>query len=678
MSIDIRKKPWQSRYGWIWYNTKEVWDSTEEDIDNLVKGFHDQGINILIGFSSTHFRWSFYRHWDKINECIGRIVKACHKYGIIYVEHHSSHLTFNPKTEEDLQYMHNIMEGRESKVEDWPGLLEDALNDFEVDGVNISEFRQISGRSGKWGITTYRGYGMCFNNPKYEKAYFKYLESLYALGIDGIMTDDVQFFGNDGMGWKAFNACTCEYCRDKFRKEYGYEIPQPKDWEDFYWDFTNPVFVAWKRFKDESTLAFVYRVKAHYESLGLKQFRPNYISEILTTNKTAYPFEKCADVWDCVFQENCTANVIKESYLSFAVEAIHRFNMARSNKVPSMSMFYPVRRDALYFSWALAKTWGQLYTNCGGEGTEANFNEKWLRDFEIKHASSYTAPNKVTDLAFMLSQDTRDYSAGCETHQSNFIKWLQASYLSGIATDMVFEYENYREFAKHKVIVCPHTVMLDDKVLTKLRRFVKEGGHLITIGDFAKYKPDGSLRKRITLGNKNESLGLGKVTVLTDDQCHPNFHWTVNINRFDKDLDKRYKDVPEYSVDKLRQTGGKALLEAIDNNTILKVESNQDIHATLYKMRGHYALHLVNVEDTISKEGKSNHYDPIPYYLEDAKPIKHDIEVRIKLDIPVKSVMLYSPERARALRVDHKAEDGTITFTIPKKTFAGYSLVKVK
>ena len=218
---------------------------------------------------------------------------------------------------------------------------------------------------------------MCFNNEDYVERYLKYLESLYAVGIDGIMTDDVQFFGNDGMGWKAFNACTCVHCRNKFREKYGYEIPQPQDWDKFYWNFKDPVFEALKRVKDESTLEFVYKVKKHYEDLGLNQFRPNYVSSILPTNKTAYPFEKCADVWDCVFQENCTSSVIKESYLSFALEAIHRYNLGRLNKIPSMSMFYPVSADALYFAWALAKSWGQLFTNCGGEGTGSTVNEKW-------------------------------------------------------------------------------------------------------------------------------------------------------------------------------------------------------------------------------------------------------------------------------------------------------------
>ncbi len=459
--------PWSTRYGWIWYNTKEIWQDTQEDIDCLVKSYADKGINVLIGFSCTHFRWSFYRHWEVINECIKKIVSACHKYNILYVEHHSSHLTFNPKSEQDLAFMHSMMQQRESAVSDWPHMLEDSQSDFLYDGRPIHKWRQISGKSGTYGITTYRGYGMCFNNPLYREAYTAYLEDLYALGIDGIMTDDIQYFGNDGMGWKQFNACTCEYCRQKFFKEYGFELPSPQEWEDFYWNFDNPVFIAWKKFKDDSTLRFVHFIRRHYIAKGYAMFRPNYISEILTTNKTALPFERCSEIWDVIFQENGTGCIIKESYLSFGLEALHRYNMARRHNVPSMSMFYPVSNDALYFSFALAKAWGQLYTNCAGEGVTEELDEEFIRSFEEKHIDMYTNPQKIADLAFILSTNTRDYSKDCEQHQHNFLRWLQAAYLTDISVDMIFE-DQFEDYDKYDTLVCAHTVMLSDEVMQAL------------------------------------------------------------------------------------------------------------------------------------------------------------------------------------------------------------------
>ena len=355
------------RYGWIWYDAKEIFEFSQEDMDAKVKRYADVGINILIGFSCTHFRWSFVRHWDKINACIEKLVGACHKYGIKYVEHHSSHLTFNPQNDEDRKWAENVLISRNSKPEDWPGFWEDAYGDPVIDGVKMSGLRQISGRSGKAGITTYHGYGMCFNNPDYRRLYFSYLEDVYQRGIDGIMTDDVQYFGNDGTGWASFNACTCEHCRRLFRKKTGYEIPQPEQWKEFYWNFKDPVFVAWKRFKDESTLDFAYAVKKHYEDLGYRMLRPNYISGVITTNVTAYPFEKCAEIWDCIFQENCSMHIISQSWPFFGAEAVHRFCMGRKRGVPAMSMFYPCTDSSLYFGWALSMAWGQLFTQCGGE-----------------------------------------------------------------------------------------------------------------------------------------------------------------------------------------------------------------------------------------------------------------------------------------------------------------------
>ena len=217
---------WENRYAWIWYNKEEIFDYTEDMMREKVRPFAQAGINILIGFSCTHFRWSFYRYWDKITACIKMLASVCHEFGIKYIEHHSSQLTFNPQTPEDMEWLERTYIKGEHEA--WSGVLEDTV-DFDVDGVPVSSFRQISGKSGKYGITTYHGYGMCYNNPDYKKAYFRYLETLYEAGIDGIMTDDIQYFGNDGMGWKAFNACTCVHCRKKFREKTGYEIPSPEE-----------------------------------------------------------------------------------------------------------------------------------------------------------------------------------------------------------------------------------------------------------------------------------------------------------------------------------------------------------------------------------------------------------------------------------------------------------------
>ncbi len=98
---------WAERYTFIWYNAREIFHWTEEDFDRRAREMHEQGITTAITFSSTHFRFSFIPWWDDIHRCLANMVKACHKYGIKLVEHHSSNLRFNPLNDEDWTYMSN-------------------------------------------------------------------------------------------------------------------------------------------------------------------------------------------------------------------------------------------------------------------------------------------------------------------------------------------------------------------------------------------------------------------------------------------------------------------------------------------------------------------------------------------------------------------------------------------
>jgi hypothetical protein len=243
----------------------------------------------------------------------------------------------------------------------------------------------------------------------------------------------------------------------------------------------------------------------------------------------------------------------------------------------------------------------------------------------------------------------------------------------------VFEDAPYEELKKYKRIVCAHTVMLSDSILKKLRRYVAEGGHLITIGDYGKYLPEGKKRRNMPFAQISCKLEEGKVTHLEDDQCYDKYHWYVLIHRFSSDLSKEFKDAPEYAVEKLRETGGEALLRAISHKIIVKVESKQDVFHSFYKVSDGYALHIVNVQNTIAKEGQVNHMLPIPDFIEGAICIQHEIKVSINMDIPAGKITLYSPERRMPVNIPYtKQADGSLSFVIPKDKFAGYALVEIK
>ena len=228
--------PWDTRFGFFWYNDEEIFHDSQADLNRKAEIMADAGINHVITFSCTHFRWSFRRYWPLLNETLRKIVHACHQHGIYVTEHHSSHLTFNPKNEADEYHMDRILRVRKSTRNSWPKLREDCDADpIIIDGVHLSELRQIDGRTGRPVFTGYHGHAMCFNNPFYRKAYFQYLESVYATGVDGIMTDDVQWFAIE---WsRGSHACTCPYCQQKFLEKTGYTLPKPDEWNTFFWNY---------------------------------------------------------------------------------------------------------------------------------------------------------------------------------------------------------------------------------------------------------------------------------------------------------------------------------------------------------------------------------------------------------------------------------------------------------
>ncbi|MBI2950974.1 hypothetical protein HYY27_02710, partial [bacterium] len=142
--------PWDTRFGFFWYNDHEIFRATQDDLNRQAEAFSKTGVNHVITFSVTHFRWAFRRHWGVITEALERVVHACHPHGIRVTEHHSCHLTYNPLTPEEEENMLRGFRMLNSSIDSWPELREDCDADPDVGGTPLSSLRQIDGRTGQW------------------------------------------------------------------------------------------------------------------------------------------------------------------------------------------------------------------------------------------------------------------------------------------------------------------------------------------------------------------------------------------------------------------------------------------------------------------------------------------------------------------------------------------------
>lgn len=717
---------WDERFGWMWYGSDVVYNWTDEDFDRAAKSFADAHFTTVILFG-THFRFSYWAYWEDIENAIAKITKAFHKYGIKVVEHHSSHLTyriddeaewdsFAVKRHDDARFPKFRETSQANPILGGAHMDDFAQIDGSTGGLALSAYVHTDGKDADWIYKHYNGDAHCFNHPAFYKAYTEHLERIIKkANIDGIMNDDVQWFGGG-------HACACEYCRELFHKETGYTLPDPENWASFYENYDDPAYIAWKRFKKKSSGEFHRKLDAFYQSLGFRPMRPAYCAEVLPFDTTCYGFESALDLWDVIFQEAC--GLIKYSYLCFAIEATNRYALAERHGVPSMALFYPHTPDSAYFAWALSRSWGGLYTGTPGKNI---FYDKPYREFEMEHANLYREPKKVSDLAFYFSKETRDYSSpnAPKEYMKPFMSYMEAAQVSGLLSDMVFAEDPVEEYKKHAVLILPYIVMVSDDELSKLRQYVESGGKLIIIGEFATKKPDISKRDQndaakalglsavldkkpyagrsdlkyggreltfnktvskaqIVKGSAepilfgeggqvlgvSEKIGMGEVVWIPCD---------IGENAFQPQIwpsahpDGAY--YPGSLVKRIREAGGR-LLNALVEKKALSV-SNIDVCGSLFKVEEGYVVHLVNTTGILPEdEGYVTRTDKVlPFSEEGEKLGQLLLNVQVEDLGTVEEIKLYSPEFSGERTAKFSQAGGNVSIEIPEGLFSGYLLV---
>ena len=683
--------PWDTRFGFFWYNDQEIFHASQEDLNRQAEALAETGINHVITFSCTHFRWSFRRHWGAIEDALARVVTACHEHGIRVTEHHSSHLTFNPLNDDDVAYMDRILKVRGSTRASWPHLLEESTADPEVNGVPFSTFRQIDGRTGSWARSNYRGWCLCFNNPDYRQAYFEYLETLYALGIDGIMTDDVQWFAEG-------HACACGHCRSLYVDQTGYEMPAPgPDWDAWHGNTDDPSYVAWLDFRFRANEHFHGAVKAHYEGLGLRPLRPNYVSTALSRNWTAYTLEALPDL-DWVFQECCFSTIIRYSWPGWAVEAWHRYAVGRWRGIPAMAMFYPDRPDAMRFTWALAMSWGVLYL-ATPEGFSMNEEELALRAFEREHARLLRGQERIARIGFYDSRTNRNLYGQAEARSLRGMKaWMQACYRGNVPFDL-FHREELDRLGGYDVAVLNEVAMLSDEEWTAFRSFVVNGGTLVMTGRSGERdekgigRPPDYLAKAWGLyraewvddGGEGvvHPVGEGRLALLAGDWGLEPFEPMHNADRWQEEEVR----VPFHSVsapDRQTRRDITALLTGLlpDGPELQADGLPEDVTVTVFGSADGQSLvvHLVNTAKTLDvAPGETiGHSDPVPL------PAHHVAPVTLKVRKPESlqggkpvAARWHEPESEEAIELKVADEDERVAVEVDVKRLRCYGMVEI-
>jgi hypothetical protein len=342
---------------WVTELDDILWPSKAviEKIKKRAKGFADAGIDTAINYG-FHLRFDFSDYFEMLHGYLKDVCDELHKYGIKFMDHYSCNLVERPRTKEDFFFLrnahrHHVLLHKDSKAAEFAQYEGYRFQD-------ICEKRIADGTRGySW---NYQAEMFCHNNPNFLDMHRKYLERLFNdVPIDGLEIDDMCDYG-------AFSTCCCDYCKERFRKEFGRELPPFED-KDFWgntdahptaWgNYENPAFRDWVMLKANSAKDHIKMVK---EILGDRPLMTCCSATgPMVLNGLGLNLERFMDNLDLLMLENCGMGVDTVLWDRKEAEALLQKNIALNmGRAPAITLSYFVYDPGAYLGWALARFWG--------------------------------------------------------------------------------------------------------------------------------------------------------------------------------------------------------------------------------------------------------------------------------------------------------------------------------
>ena len=349
--IPMRSASWWCTLEDLLWSQKKVVDK----IKYRAEAFANAGIDTAINFG-FHIRFDFSNYFGQLHGYYANVCEELHKHNIRFMDHYSCNHVERPRGEEEFRKLHK---GQRHHLL----LFHDPIaSEFaQYEGHFFKDICEVDLRDGSRGYA--RQYQMevfCHNNPGFLDMHRKYLQRLMKeVPFDGIEVDDM-------CDYAGLTTCGCTYCRERFKRDYGHEIPPFG--EKFFWgdttksmllwgNYENPVFRDWIKMKIDSVADHVKMVK---ETIGNKPLMTCCSSTgPIILNSVALNLERMAPHLDMFMLENVGLNINSADWIKMDAEALQQKDIAlKRGNSPAMALSYTVYEKGGYLGWSLSRFWG--------------------------------------------------------------------------------------------------------------------------------------------------------------------------------------------------------------------------------------------------------------------------------------------------------------------------------
>jgi len=350
--IPNRAASWWCTIEDLQWPQKQVVDKIKRRADGFAKAQIDTAINF--GF---HNRFDFANYFSQVHGYYANVCEELHQRNIRFMDHYSCNHVCRPRNEADFRYINKY---ERHAVLLFPDAI--AAKHAQYEGHLFQDLCEVDLRDGSRGYAKqYQFEAFCHNNPGLHDMHRKYLVRLMKdVPFDGIEVDDMcSYPGN--------TTCGCKYCRERFKKDYGHDIPDFSD-KSFFGDttkedilewgnFDNPVYRDWLRMKSDSVRDHIKIIKGVLGDKPLMTCCSNTGPIVL--NAVALDLEKMAPYLDLFMLENVGTNVRNTDWMEMDAEALHQKDIAQKRgNAAAIALSYALSEKGAYLGWGLGRFWG--------------------------------------------------------------------------------------------------------------------------------------------------------------------------------------------------------------------------------------------------------------------------------------------------------------------------------
>jgi hypothetical protein len=356
-------------------------------------------------------------------------------------------------------------------------------------------------------IKLYGTYPSICLNSSWKDYFFKVLDNLKELDIDGIFLDGPVIVKP---------GCFCENCRKKFRQMFGSEFGADSSlmWKFNAWtrdNFLQSAYDYWKKSNPEKI--FYMNLPVLHSTRGFVNIENAIKYNDIIGTEGGFMFYKPAKE-AFLFRTSFTAKLLE----AMAPDKPRVIFMAADNKPWNWLMNTPAETE-LCISASIANAsniWYGLHGSTELLKTESAKTAKDILLFAKKNDKYFQESKQDSKVALLFSfinslisndaKDESDFSSiGVKESlygdtEDALRGWYSMLTESQIPFDIISDLNLY-DLKKYNVIICPNNVAIGAKTGEMLKEFVNNGGRLISESAFSLFDDTGKIKSDFGLRN---------------------------------------------------------------------------------------------------------------------------------------------------------------------------------